>query len=405
MLQIDKKYEKAIRYYLDSILDPQILTVSQKTYDTNIAKSLNGYIRDFSNNPGYKFTTPLSCLWNFTSACNFRCVHCLYNDTEYSAANDLSHDDAIRLADELINDFNITYVVLTGGEIFMRKDIMDIIRKFKENNVGVRLQTNAALINNAQIEELAELFNPYTDSIHISYDGATAETFKKIRQTKHFNTIIANTKKLVSKNVRILAVCTINSINYNEICDIYKLCADIGVYEFIAAKTVLYNESHKNLMVSNQDLFMLYSKLLPLKTDSTRLTAAFFTPFEILNIPEAKQIIEENKYQQLIDNKYKEIASRNCHYHDKIAIQSDGTVYLCLEALSHDIAPLGNYKQNSLSKIWENRHNNILFQERNIEDMNCYNCRYNKYCNSGCMVKSIAWANNINTPQGPCSLI
>ena len=400
MLKIDKDYENAIRFLLDNMLLPPNKQKFTYRYDTNVAKKIASYIKDNSEEKdNYLFSTPLSCFWNFTSACNFRCVHCLYNDTEYSSENDLSHEEVLKLTDEIINDFGITFVALSGGEIFMRPDIIDVVRKLKENNVAVRLQTNAALINDKQIDEIAELFNPYTDSIHISVDGATHETFKKIRQTDLFEKITGNIKKLTSKGVRVMTVCTVNNINYNEVIDTYKLCADLGAYEFVAAKTNYHNESHKDLIVPDRDLFLLYADLIPQETEKLRLNASFFTPLELLNIPEVRQIIEEEKYQTSMNERYKKVYNRNCHSHDKLAIQSDGTIYLCLEALCKDFAPLGNYKQQSMAEIWENRHNNILFEKRDITKMQCNNCKYNKFCNSGCVIKSYPETHDINTPQ------
>ena len=400
----DKEYERAIRFYLDDIFKINKISESTKIkYDTNVAKSLGGYIKSYSNDSNYKFDTPLSCLWNVTSACNFRCIHCLYNDTEYSAKNDLSHEQVMRLAESLINDFGITFVVLTGGEIFMRSDIMDIIRMFKSNNVAVRLQTNAALLNKPIIDEIAELFNPYTDSVHISLDGATEQTYRAIRQTDSFNKIVQNTRELTSKNVRVLSVCTLNCINYKEVVDMYKLCNEMGVYEFIIGKTVHYNDSHDKLLLSDKDLFIIYQKLFSQRNDDVRLSSALYTPFELLSIPEVQKNIE-NDYIDIINGIYTEVQPRNCHYHDKIAIHSDGSVYLCLEALTHNVAPMGNLKNNSLIEIWNSRFNNILFQERDINQMKCNICKYNKYCNSGCVAKSLMWSKELNQVQKPCNL-
>ena len=84
---------------------------SEEFIDLNVVKPLTGYIA--KNAPeGFQFSTPMFAWWDLTSACNFRCIHCLYNDTPYDASRDLTDDEALRLADSLIDDFGIVQVVL-----------------------------------------------------------------------------------------------------------------------------------------------------------------------------------------------------------------------------------------------------------------------------------------------------
>ena len=402
MKNIDSEYEQYIRFYLDTTIVPKESKENVTYYYTNPSKKFVSFIKKASGKEDYLLSYPMSAAWNLTSACNLRCVHCLYNDTGYNNTNDLSTEQALKLADELINDFGITYVMLTGGEIFTRKDTLDIIRRFKKNNVGVRLLTNAALLEDEQIDEIAELFNPYTDSMHISLDGATNETFKKIRRTDLFGKITQNIKKLTDKKVRVNAVCTVNKINYSEVVDTYKLSKDLGIYCFIVGRVAYYNNSHTDLIVSNRDLFKLYYELMQNEyLAEPLLSANFWTPAEVFNIPEVREIAKESYYQDLINLHHKKIKSVSCQYHDKIAIQSDGTIYLCLEALAYNMAPLGSFKENSLKEIWENRWDNMLFKPRKIENMKCKNCKYNVYCNSGCPVKAYFASGDVNAPQVP----
>lgn len=403
---IDKEYEQYIRFYLDSVIIPKKFNKDKTYYYSNPNRKFVSYIQDFAGNKNYLFSYPLSVTWNLTSACNLRCVHCLYKEIGYNNENDLTNEQALALADELINDFGITYIIFTGGEIFLRKDIIDIIRRFKENNIGIRLLTNGALLNDEQINEISELFNPYTDSMNISLDAFTDETFIKIRGKDLLKKITGNIKKLTDKKVRVNAVCTVNKINYSEVLDIYNLSKDLGVYGFIAGKAVPYDKSHYSLIADNKDLFKLYYNIMKNEiSDGPVLTANFWTPSELLNFPEVKNIIEEKHYQNLIKKYHKQVKSFSCQYHDKITIQSDGTIYLCLEALANNIAPLGNYKKNSLKEIWENRWDNMLFKPANTENSPCKHCKYNTYCNSGCMVKNYLKTKDIEKLHNPVCLV
>ena len=305
----------------------------------------------------------------------------------------------MKLADELINDFKLVEIMLTGGEIFLKPYLIRLIKKFKENHCAVRLMTNAALINNNHIEELAQILNPYTDVVQVSLDGACKETFKKIRRTDLYDKIISNIEKMVQKGIKIVIACTVNTINYNEIEDIYKLVDKLGVEAFVAGRMLYHNESHLPLMVSNRDLMLLAERLNNLK-GSTLLVPGLFSKIDLLNIPEVEKILQEDKYKILWD-KETEPLSRQCHHNDRISIKSDGKIHLCLDTNCPESC-LGDYKKNTLTEIWSNRKNNIFFQPRDIKQIGCAECKYNKICNSGCMAAAYKRCKNINTPEIMC---
>ena len=399
MYKIDKELENAIRFHIEKTFNnPDNITNASKL-ELNIVRPLSNYICS-KGGKIFLFSTPMYGWWDLTSACNFRCVHCLYNDTEYSAKEDLSHEQAMNLADDLI-EAGIVEIILTGGEIFMRPDTLDIAEKFKKNNISVKLLTNAALINDEHIERIAEMFNPYLDMLQISLDGATHETFKKIRQTDSFETIIGNIKKLTDKGIRVVIGCTVNKINYNEILETYNLASELGVSDFMAGKMIYHNKSHTPLMVSDRDLLLLEKKLIENKNTKTNLISGLFPTIDFLNVEGVKEIISEEKYQKYLD-KFTKPKLKSCHLHDRIRICSNGDMYLCMEADNCPEAKLGNYKESSFEDIWNKRNSNIFFQPRELNKMVCKNCKYNVICNSGCMVKAYKRSGSISTPEVDC---
>lgn len=399
----DIEYKNAIRYYIDYILNSleDAIDSTDDIIELNVVKPLTGYIVKKAP-AGFQFATPMFAWWDLTSACNFRCIHCLYNDTAYDASHDLSDDEALNLADSLINDFGIVQIVLTGGEIFLRpKLLMRLIEKFKSNNVGVALATNASLINQEHIDFLSKTLNAYTDRLQISLDGSTYETFKKIRQTDTFPKIVKNIELLAGNGLRITAVCTVNRINYHEVLDTYSLCDKIGVYDFAAGRMLVFNESHKNLCVTDRDYMLLAQKLIEAKKDKkTLLKAGLFSNLQLLNIDGVEEILKEDKYRDILKS-MTALPSRSCNRNDRISIRSDGSVYMCMDAQCPS-ALMGNVRKQSLPQIWGNRRSNIFFQPRLIENMGCRNCDYKNICNSGCMAKAYKRTGRIDTPEIAC---
>lgn len=395
----DKDYDKYIRFYLDSIFNPP--KTDKKIEFNRYHKAMYSYIKKYSGDEDYLFSTPLVVYWNLTQACNFRCAHCLYNETEYSSNDDLSTEQALNLADELI-EAGVVAVNLSGGEVFLRHDTMDIIRRFKENNIAVHVFTNGSLLTDEIIDELAELFNPYTDEVLISLDAATDETFRKIRHSDKFSKINENVKKLADKGVFVINSFTINNINKNEVFDTFNLSKSLGANKFLIGVMNNYNDSHVKLNVETRELFKIYYDLSKNESFDNSDLPPFWKTDELLNIPEVVKILREPHYQKLIKEQYKDtLLKSDCHSHDKLSIQSNGRIYLCSNALFYDLAPLGSYKENSFEEIWEKRWDNILFQPRNREKSECSACEYNTWCNGGCKIDAYIKSGTVNAPAIP----
>ncbi len=400
----DKEYLSALRFCLERAFSKKVTPPDPLSIDLNVVKPLIGYIKGLTNNPEeFVFSKPVYAWWDLTSACNFRCIHCLYNGRDYFDKNDLTTEEAFSLANELINDLGIACINLTGGEIFLRKDTLDIIELFKENNVAVRLATNAALLDDEKIARLGNVLNPYTDMVQVSLDGACSETFKKIRLTNSFDKVLSNIGKLVNNGVSVNIAFTVNNINCNEVLDAYKLCNNLGVKTFFAGKLMCFNEGHQKIALSDRDLILLNSQIN--KTDcseyETEFRCNFFSVLELLNLPCASEILKEEYFVNYFEQ-FKTPALKECNFHDRLSIRSDGRVYMCMQAESCPNALMGNYRENSLLEIWENRLNNVLFKKREMENLRCAACKFNCVCNAGCKAYSLQRFNNQNLPEITC---
>ena len=113
-------------------------------------------------------------VWNITSKCNLRCVHC------YANVNSVSEFDA---ASSLIDDLSalrIPVLLMSGGEPLMHKNIYDIIKYAKSKGIQVSLSTNGTLIDEEVAGKLKELG---VDYIGVSLDGIkeTHDLFRGVR--------------------------------------------------------------------------------------------------------------------------------------------------------------------------------------------------------------------------------
>ena len=113
-------------------------------------------------------------VWNITSKCNLRCVHC------YANVNSVSEfDTASSLIDDL-SALKIPVLLMSGGEPLMHKNIYDIIKYAKSKGIQVSLSTNGTLIDEEVAGKLKELG---VDYVGVSLDGIkeTHDLFRGVR--------------------------------------------------------------------------------------------------------------------------------------------------------------------------------------------------------------------------------
>lgn len=97
---------------------------------------------------------PYTATIELLSICNFRCLHCYIPKHDHVG---MPYAKVIDLFNQL-REMGTLSLVLTGGEIFLRTDIMDIIRAARKMGFSVSLLSNASMLNEGIIQELAELY-------------------------------------------------------------------------------------------------------------------------------------------------------------------------------------------------------------------------------------------------------
>src|SRR5579859_5516648 len=120
--------------------------------------------------------TPLKVSLEVTRRCPLECQHC-YNNLamgDLPARNrELTKEEYSGIFSELA-DMGVMWLLFTGGEIFARKDFLEIYTAAKQKGFLITLFTNGILIN----EKIAEYLREYPPfAIEITLYGRTKETY------------------------------------------------------------------------------------------------------------------------------------------------------------------------------------------------------------------------------------
>lgn len=130
-----------------------------------------GRLRDLATNP-------VVVAWEVTRACGYACRHCRADAQPRPLIGELDPDEAQHLVTRLAR-FDGTTLVLTGGDPFLRPDLLDIASSARERGMRVALTPSATgRVTPGRLREMAQAG---VAQLAISIDGATAEAHDAMR--------------------------------------------------------------------------------------------------------------------------------------------------------------------------------------------------------------------------------
>ena len=95
--------------------------------------------------------TAYSVSWNLTQRCNLTCAHCYLSASPGAdASGELSTAECLRIMDEIALVNPNVFLILTGGEPLLRRDLFDLAGYASEKKFTVVLGTNGVLLREEQ---------------------------------------------------------------------------------------------------------------------------------------------------------------------------------------------------------------------------------------------------------------
>ena len=175
---------------------------------------------------------PLEVSIEVTRRCPLECLHC-YNNLPMSdhaaRAQELTFEEHCRLLDELV-DAGCLWVLYTGGEIFARRDFLEIYTEAKKRGFLITLFTNGTIINERIADYLAE-YRPF--AIEITLYGATRETYEALTQIPgSYDRCMRGIRLLLERKLPLKLKTVPTTVNRHEIFEMKRLAEEEFGVEF-----------------------------------------------------------------------------------------------------------------------------------------------------------------------------
>lgn len=131
-----------------------------------------------------------------TNACNLRCIMCPRTEKMMRPIGMMDYNLFRKIVDEAVEN-NVEQIVLhVFGESMLYPHFFDAIHyiKEKDENITVTVSSNCTLLNTEKNEEL---LMSGLNILLLSLDGATKQTYEKLRVNSYFDVVMKNVQNLL----------------------------------------------------------------------------------------------------------------------------------------------------------------------------------------------------------------
>ncbi|MGQ9525266.1 MAG: radical SAM protein [Armatimonadota bacterium] len=171
---------------------------------------------------------PISGSIEVTERCNLRCAHCYINQPagdKEAMARELTYEQWCGIIDQIV-DAGCMWLLLTGGEPFVRPDFLDIYTYCKKKGLLITLFTNGTLIT----PEIADYLSDYCPfSTEITVYGRTKETYERVTGVPgSYERCMRGIELLLERKIPLKLKTMAMTLNVHELDDLKQWAESLG---------------------------------------------------------------------------------------------------------------------------------------------------------------------------------
>jgi radical SAM protein with 4Fe4S-binding SPASM domain len=363
---------------------------------------LSNLIKSVTNGKKERMLDGSIVIWNFTNRCNLTCRHC-YSYADPNSKDFLSTEFILGAIPEL-KKAGIKFVIFSGGEPLIRRDIFQIAEAMREAGIVTYLSTNGLYVSEKNVDRIIETFN----YIGISIDGIE-EVHDKFRglegaYRKSLDAIALIQKHGGNAGIRF----TITNETKESFYPIFELAETIGVDKIYISHLVYSGRGLDNLKID-------ISKEERRKFVEFIIDRAFQYIEEGRNIDivtgnmEMDAILFLEKFGEKYPDLKEEMARRLRNWGGNSAGRKLGNIDWMGRVKPDPFFPfyIGNMTERPFSEIWLDESNEMLTKlrehPRKLEGY-CRDCGVIDICNGGSRSRAYAIHGDLWAEDPSCYL-
>jgi len=200
---------------------------------------------------------PLYVAWQVTNECNLACLHCIEESGPGKAFRDeLSEREAFAVLEQLM-DSEVPYLSFSGGEPMVHPRFFEMVQYVCERDGQLKIETNGHYLTSENCGRLAHLG---VKAVQVSMDGASRETFNRMRVRGNFDVVVAGIRRLHEAGVPLEINYSPTRFNVHEIAAAVDLAHELGAYSFYTGRTMYTGNAVKTwrLLGPSEDQYAAY---------------------------------------------------------------------------------------------------------------------------------------------------
>jgi len=344
-------------------------------------------------------------VWNVTSRCQLKCVHCYSRSEDRAAADELSTDEALAVLEDL-GRFGVPVVLFSGGEPLLRPDLWRLIDRAVGLGMRTVLSTNGTRIDERTAARLRESGVGY---VGVSLDGLRAvnDRFRGVEGA--FDRALEGLRQCRKAGVKTGLRFTITRRNADQIDGLFRLARDEDIPR-LCFYHLVYAGRASALIDEDLD-HAATRRLVDQIVDRTADLHAQGRPVDVLTVdnhadgPYLVLRMEREGHPRAAEAlRLLKLNGGNASGSRLACIGWDGAVHPD-QFWRH--ATLGNVRERPFSEIWTDPANPLLAQlrdkRRHVEGR-CAACRFLDLCGGNLRVRAEAVTGNPWASDPACYL-
>lgn len=174
---------------------------------------------------------PVSCNLELTPRCNMDCKMCYLRKTEQdivkAGLRERTAEEWTAFAREC-KEAGTIFILLTGGEPFLRKDFQEIYIALHEMGFMISINTNGTLIDETVMAWLKK-YPPYR--INMTLYGASNDTYGRLcGNPKGLDQMLRGAGLVLEAGISLKLNASMTPYNIADLADMYRIAKELNVY-------------------------------------------------------------------------------------------------------------------------------------------------------------------------------